>query len=259
MSKASLEEWQEIHRILGVFCGASGLLINVQKSTFLHYGVAEDTLDNLKEVFQYNFIALSEGFRYLGYFLKPDSYKVEDWHWLISKFEKRINLWCNRWLSIGGRYVLIKVVLEGQPVYWMAMAHIPSSMLNRIRQLVFSFLWTGGKQKQSYHLCKWEIIARPKRYGGWGLRNLYSFYRALTTNTLWRVLMKRGIWQRVIKDKYLPFGSVTRWLRSTESFSVAGITDLENSPKICSSYSTLDCLEPSRLNAEAVNFTFNHP
>jgi len=48
------------------------------------------------------------------------------------------------------------------------------------------------------------------------LRNLFSFYRALTTNTLWRVLMVGGIWQHVIKDKYLPYGSVTRWLRSTE-------------------------------------------
>jgi hypothetical protein len=34
MTKASIEEWQEINRILDVFCGASGLMINVQKSTF---------------------------------------------------------------------------------------------------------------------------------------------------------------------------------------------------------------------------------
>ena len=28
--------------------------------------------------------------------------------------------------------------------------------------------------------------------------------------------MVGGIWQHVIKDKYLPYGSVTRWLRSIE-------------------------------------------
>jgi hypothetical protein len=39
MSKASFIEWQEIHTLLYAFCGASGLEINVNKSTFLHFGV----------------------------------------------------------------------------------------------------------------------------------------------------------------------------------------------------------------------------
>jgi hypothetical protein len=81
--------------------------------------------------------------------------------------------------------------------------------------MVFSFLWSRCKKKQSYHLCRLETLARPKKYGGWGLRNIFSFYRVLTTNTLWRAFMKNGIWHRVIKDKYLPHGTVTRWLRST--------------------------------------------
>jgi hypothetical protein len=88
MSKASLEEWQEIHRILGVFCGASGLVINIQKLTCLHFGVAEDILEILSLVFQYSFVALSEGFKYLGYLLKPDRYKVDDWHWLIKNLKR---------------------------------------------------------------------------------------------------------------------------------------------------------------------------
>jgi hypothetical protein len=32
-----------------------------------------------------------------------------------------------------------------------------------------------GKQKHSYHLCRWEFLALPKKYGGWGLRNLFIF------------------------------------------------------------------------------------
>jgi hypothetical protein len=49
------------------------------------------------------------------------NYKAEDWGWLIAKYEKRIGHWCNRWLSLGGRFILIKAVLESQPMYWMAL------------------------------------------------------------------------------------------------------------------------------------------
>jgi hypothetical protein len=110
---------------------------------------------------------------------------------------------------------LLKQVLECQPVYWMALASIPVSVLNKIRQLVFTFLWSGSSDKHHYHLCRWENIAKPKLFGGWGLRNIFLFNRSLAANSLWRVLMKDGIWHRVIKDKYLPYCSVSTWLRST--------------------------------------------
>jgi hypothetical protein len=125
MSKATISEWIEISNILSVFCRASGLRINVQKSTFLHTGVQQETLDELNVLFNFDFKDLSEGFKYLGYFLKPDSYKAEDWRWLIEKFDFRINHWCNRLLTLGGRYVLVKAILESLPVYWLALAHIP--------------------------------------------------------------------------------------------------------------------------------------
>jgi hypothetical protein len=75
----------------------------------------------------------------LGYYLKPDRYKVEDWRWLIEKFELRINHWCNRMLSLGGRYVLVKAVLESLHVYWLALAHIPLSVLKKFDSWFFPF------------------------------------------------------------------------------------------------------------------------
>jgi hypothetical protein len=91
MSKAMISEWIEISNILSVFCRASGLRINVQKSTFLHTGVQQENIDESNVLFNFDFKYLSEGFKYMGYFLKPYSYKVEDWRWLIEKFDCRIN------------------------------------------------------------------------------------------------------------------------------------------------------------------------
>jgi hypothetical protein len=110
--------------------------------------------------------------------------------------------------------VLIKVVLESQPVYWLALANLPSSTLQRICEIVFSFLWSRCIKKKSYHLCNWHLIARPKHHGGCGLPNLINFSREMATNSLWRELMQEDLWHRVLKDKYLPFVSVAHWIQT---------------------------------------------
>ena len=120
-----------------------------------------------------------------------------------------IGHWCNIWLSLGGRFTLIKEVLECQPAYWMALTTIPVFFLDKIRKLIYNFLWTGCSEKPHFHLCSWDMIAKPKLLGGWGLRNIFLFNRALAANSLWRVLMKDGIWHKVIKDKYFPYSSVS--------------------------------------------------
>jgi hypothetical protein len=47
------------------------------------------------------------------------------------------------------------------------------------------------------------MIARPKIYGGWGLKNMDMFGRALAAKSLWRCLTKDGLWNKVVKDKYI--------------------------------------------------------
>jgi hypothetical protein len=156
--------------------------------------------------------------------------------------------------------VLIKAVLESQPVYWMALAHIPISVLQRIQKMMISFLWLRNKNKHNYHLSNWETISKPKIYGGWGLRNIFVFYRALETNTLWRALMKIDIWKRVIKDKYFPHGSVLTWLRSVALVTSYGSQTWKNLLNTFTSDLTVVGLEPGLgtlyFNWEGCNFGY---
>jgi len=95
MTKASMEEWKLIKNILENFCGASGLKINQVKSTFHFTGLEDWEMMSYKELFSFNFCEMGQGFKYMGYFLKAGKNSVEDWRWLLIKFEKRINHWCN--------------------------------------------------------------------------------------------------------------------------------------------------------------------
>jgi hypothetical protein len=134
------------------------------------------------------------------------------------QISNKIGLWCHRWLSMGGRYILIKSVLESQAVYWMSMEALPRTVLTKIRKMMFNFLWNGHSESQRYHLCSWETLSRPKKNGGWGFRNLFHFNTALNTNTLWRVLTHESIWHRVILDKYLQNATLFNWLRKQSHF-----------------------------------------
>jgi hypothetical protein len=76
-----------------------------------------------------------------------------------------------------------------------------SSQQNSSDDVQFLVLRSGATNR--VHLVKWEDLAKPKSYGGWGVKNQMVFSRALATNNLWHCLMKEGLWHRVLKDKYL--------------------------------------------------------
>jgi hypothetical protein len=112
LSKAELTEWMVILEVLQQFCSVSGLSINFSKSSILHWGLSDNELIILKNSIPYTFVSLNGGFRYLGFQLKLGTSSLIDWKGLVTHFESRINCWYNKWLSLGGRYILIKSVLE---------------------------------------------------------------------------------------------------------------------------------------------------
>jgi hypothetical protein len=93
------------------------------------------------------------------------------------------------------------------------MEALPRSVLSKIRKLIFDFLWNEHQDKHRFHLCSWEVISRPKRNGGWGIRNLNLFNLALISVTLWCILTQKSLWHSVIRDKYLHSSSLSNWLR----------------------------------------------
>jgi hypothetical protein len=78
---------------------------------------------------------------------------------------------------------------------------------------MFSFVWSGKKDKEGIHLIRWDKLAKPKKLGGWGIKNIFTFGKALAAKSLWRCLMVPGLWHEVIVKKYLRKKSVVAWLR----------------------------------------------
>ena len=116
-------------------------------------------------------------------------------------FENKINNWTYRFLSLGGRVVLINSVPSGLAVYWFALASGPKYILNQLRQVISSFLWGGIEGHQKYHLAYWDAISVPIECGGWGIKNLEWFGISLHVKNLWLLLNGNGIWNMIITFK----------------------------------------------------------
>ena len=83
--EGSYYEWNHYHSIISLFCDASGLAVNVQKSNFLYSCNDMEIRNQIASLLPYNITGLEGGFKYLSFFLKPNGYKKGDWEWLIKK------------------------------------------------------------------------------------------------------------------------------------------------------------------------------
>jgi hypothetical protein len=150
----------------------------------------KDSFDNISP---FEEKTIDEGLKYLGFNLKPNDYRKEDWTWLLKKLEKRLISWSHKWLSRAGRLVLVKLVLEAIPVFWMSLSWIPKGTLEAARKLSFRFLWSGKKDIHVTPWVRWKRIAVPKALGGWGLKNIHVFSKALAAKGGWRLLTTNSL------------------------------------------------------------------
>lgn len=64
-------------------------------------------------------------------------------------------------------------------VYWISLAWIPKGVLEKARRICFRFLWEGSQEHFVLPSVKWNRLAMPKLQGGWGLKTIFMFSKAL--------------------------------------------------------------------------------
>jgi len=157
-----------IEKILTLFSATTDMTINVIKSdVYLPYE-KEESMTLLSNMFHFTIKVLKEGLQYMGFTIKPNKYGITNWSWIISKVEKKFNHWCNRWISRGGRLVLIKIILEVILVYLHILTLILKGIVYQIKKNCFNYLWKGRLVYKGSHLVNWRIPSKPKFMGGWG-------------------------------------------------------------------------------------------
>ena len=120
-----------------------------------------------------------------------------------NALRKKLSSWKAKYLSYGGRLVLLNSVLNSLPMFMMSFFEIPKGVLKNLDHFRSRFFWQGSSDKHKYRLAKWDILCRPKGQGGLGILNLQLQNKCLLVKWLVNLLNTNGIWQTILTNKYL--------------------------------------------------------
>ncbi|KAJ0797670.1 putative RNA-directed DNA polymerase [Helianthus annuus] len=219
MGEWSDANFKTLKRILRIFYLCSGLKINISKSTL--YGIGVNVEDTKLKADELGCGVGELPFKYLGIQVGAKMGRINSWEPIIEVFQKRLSGWKSRVLSIGGRVVLIKSVLESLPVYYFSLFKVPVMVKNKLEAMIKRFLWGGNSDANKIHWVGWDLVTRPKKCGGLGLTKLDVSNNALLLKWIWRYRMEvKSMWRKVIDAIH---GSKRRWQSVPCNFNIRGV------------------------------------
>ncbi|RVX02750.1 LINE-1 retrotransposable element ORF2 protein [Vitis vinifera] len=149
--------------ILFWFEAASGLSINLEKSELIPVGEVEEMEEMAAEL---GCKVGSMPSVYLGLPLGARNKSAAVWDGVEEKMRKRLAHWKRKYISKGGRLILIKSTMASIPLYQMSLFRMPKLVARRLEKLQRDFLWGGGNLERKVHIVNWKIVCTEKEKGG---------------------------------------------------------------------------------------------
>lgn len=109
----------------------------------------------------------------------------------LSNSDRRFDSWKDFLLSRGSRLTLIKSSLANIMNYFLLLLMVPISVTNKM-ELKFRNLWNDLVEHHRYHLIGWNMVCRPLREGGLGIRRIRNHNRELLGKWLWKFGVERN-------------------------------------------------------------------
>jgi hypothetical protein len=139
---------------------------------------------------------------------------------LQSKLAKCLVEWDDCHKSQAVKEVLIKAIAQAIPVYVMSVFKLPFSLCDELTKMIRRYWWGAENGKRKTHWVSWDIMMRPKEYGGVGFRDMRLFNQALLARQAWRLIQCQDtLCAQLLKAKYYPNGSIIDTVFSGNSSS----------------------------------------
>ncbi|GKA39100.1 RNA-directed DNA polymerase, eukaryota [Tanacetum coccineum] len=137
IGKWTCENVNALMLMLHCFFLASGLKINVQKSSISSIRVRPSNVRNMAAIF--GCTATTLPFTYLGVNVGANMKRISSWDVVVNKVTSKLSTWKAKTLSVRGRLTLIKSVLSAIPSYYMSLFKDPEGVLKRLESIRNSF------------------------------------------------------------------------------------------------------------------------
>jgi hypothetical protein len=124
----------------------SGLKVNFWKSKIMGINVSQEFMC-LASTFL-NCRMGSIPFNYIGLPVGANSRRVATWEPLIQSLRNKLGSWTNRFVSFGGRIILLNAVLNVIPIFYLSFLKVPIQVWKIIKRIQREFLWGGRWKKE---------------------------------------------------------------------------------------------------------------
>lgn len=191
---------RNLMNILIKFCDVTGQRINQAKSgIFFSKHIPDAHKEMILNITQFQESQLPA--IYLGAPLFQGRIKSIYFDELVSKLNRKIRGWMRNYLSFAGRVTLVQSVLSSMGLHAMTVLPVPKTVLHKIESLIANFLWDQGPQKR-FHWIRYDLICRPKKSGGLGIRKLEDIMLALHAKLAWEFIHQHSLWARYVKSRF---------------------------------------------------------
>lgn len=99
------------------------------------------------------FLNCSEGvlpFKYLGLPVGANPLKLATWEPLLEQLTLKLHSWGNKYVSLGGRIVLLNAVINAIPIFYLSFIKMPMKVWRKIVKIQRDFLWGGARGEGSF-------------------------------------------------------------------------------------------------------------
>jgi len=190
-----------LRAVLTLFADMSGLKVNFHKSLLVGVNIGDSWLREAASILNCKVGKIS--FLYLGLSIGGDPQRLSFWEPVMNIIKSRLSGWQSRFLSFGGRLVLLKSVLTSLPVYALSFFKAPSGIISTLESMFIKKNLGGCEDNRKISWIAWSSVCLSKACGGLGVRRLREFNLALLGKWCWRLLEDRGsFWYRVLVARY---------------------------------------------------------
>jgi hypothetical protein len=135
--------------LINLFGKASGSKLNKNKTKGLWLGAWKDRKDN------YNIgIDFVECITIIGFQIGNNATQDDIWHPIYVKFEKVLNLWKSRHLSLLEKSIVVNVLAASNIWYIGSVLHMSKQYTCKFQRLIFYFAWNSALARKTMYLIK---------------------------------------------------------------------------------------------------------
>jgi hypothetical protein len=146
--------------------------------------------------------------KYLGLPTPEGRMKKDKFEPSKERLGKKVNNWAEKYMSMGAKEDLIKSVAQAIPNHVMGVFKLPAGFHDDYTRMIRNFWWGEDEKKRKVHWEAWDVLTRPKTFGGVGSRDLKILNQAMLARQCWRIIKNpESLCARLLKSIYYPRGN----------------------------------------------------